>query len=129
MINQLNNMTYEDIFTFIEQSYLKSFGLVKTIKAKNKINDSLKAKKLIDLINAQPNAPNPLEFIYQVNEIGYFVFAYPETRCFGAICLLEKWRSSSIMVKLAIDDASKTFVDEWLKQAAILIINNTKARF
>tara|TARA_B100000900_G_scaffold390087_1_gene383504 strand:+ start:870 stop:1247 length:378 start_codon:yes stop_codon:yes gene_type:complete len=103
-----DHLTYEELLQDYSETFFIEFGRRKLEKIQRKIQTSKTISTLIYLSNQKRAVPNKNDFLYNLNEIPFFIFAKAETLALGGLLGLERWNQEcNSRLRLANNDELK----------------------
>lgn len=118
----LKYLSYETILEQVFSSYIKEFGERKFNSILDKIKNSNKIQRLINLSIEKQSPPGSMDFLYLMNEIPFFIFSRGQTQAVGALVALMRWNQD-------VNSTHFLLTEEGLKIRAIKILEESKATF
>jgi hypothetical protein len=118
----LQYLSYETILEQVFSSYIKEFGERKFNSILDKIKNSNKIQRLINLSIEKQSPPGSMDFLYLMNEIPFFIFSRGQTQAVGALVALMRWNQD-------VNSTHLLLTEEGLKIRAIKILEESKATF
>jgi hypothetical protein len=84
-------MEYQEMLHDFLEEYKKEFGLRKYEKIEEKIFESSKISKLFRVAKEKNLVPNYMDYLANLHEIPYFLFAKANTVACAAFIAVERW--------------------------------------
>ena len=115
---EIVELDYGGICEYFAKRYMKEFGERKFSKILNKVNDSGKVKKLIDISSSKGIKPNYIDFMQTILSIPYFMVSNSKTKSIAGIIAIQRWNLEVNSVRnLATRDELKMTVLKLIREA------------
>lgn len=93
------------------------YGNRKLLKIDNKIYNSTKVDKLIEISKARQVIPNHNDYLPMLHEIPYFIFAKRDTIACGCFLALERWNKEVNEKYILADENQLIFIFNNIKNS------------
>lgn len=118
----IKDKSYDEIFEFIIDSYIREFGERKFNSILNRVMTSNKISGMISTLKFNALPPGSKDFLYCLNSIPYFMFSSGQSQALAAILGLQRWNEE-------VNSHQYLLNEEGLKLRAINILEESKITF